>query len=145
MKGMKTTKTTNEVPDLSASTTAVLNDARQLLTEQTEWARAAPSTGPLADVAATPFSLGYLMGVVDALCQVHGAPFDAIALGIFGAVLDEACGRDATIERDAALDALAAPSEAFDDGYRSGGNEALGWWRRACVPSALVMMARERK
>ena len=57
-------------------------------------------------------------GVVDALCQIHGAPFDAIALGIFGALLDEACERDATRERDAAIEALTAPDEKFDNGYR---------------------------
>ena len=130
---------------LSASQTAVLNDARRVLADQTELARAAPATGPLSEVAATPFGCGYLLGAVDALCQVHGAPFDAVALGIFGAILDEACGRDATIERDAALESLATPSAAFDEGYRYGGNEALGWTRRACVPSALVLMARKRK
>ncbi len=130
---------------LSALQIAVLNDAQRVLAEQIELARAAPATGAISEVAATPFGAGYLMGVVDALCQVHGAPFDAIALGIFGAVLDEACGRDASIERDAALDALASPSAAFDEGYRYGGNEALGWMRHACVPSALVLKARKRK
>jgi hypothetical protein len=130
---------------LSPAPTAVLKDARQLLTEQTELARAAPATGPLSEVVSTPFGQGYLLGVVDALCQVHGAPFDEVALGIFGVVLDEACGRDATIERDAAIEALASPSKTFDEGYRYGGNEAIGWTRRACVPSALVMMARRKK
>jgi hypothetical protein len=130
---------------LSHAQTAVLNDARRLLSEQTELARAAPATGAISDVAATPFGQGYLVGVVDALCQVHGAPFDEIALGIFGAVLDEMCERDTTAERDAAIEALASPSRAFDDGYHYGGNEALGWKRRACVPSALVIMARKRK
>jgi hypothetical protein len=130
---------------LSHAQTAVLKDARRLLTEQTELARAAPATEPLSGVAATPFGQGYLMGMVDALCQIHGAPFDAVALGIFGAVLDEMCERDTTAERDAAIEALATPSRAFNDGYRYGGNEALGWSRRACVPSALVIMARKRK
>ena len=122
----------------------VLHDARRLLAEQIELASAAPSTGPLAEVAATPFGCGYLMGVVDALCQVHGAPFDAIALGIFGVILDETCGRDAAAERNSAVDALTAPTENFDNGYRYGGNEALGWSRCECVPSALVLMARKK-
>lgn len=130
---------------LSALQTAVLNDARRLLAEQTALSRATPATGPLADAAATPFGAGYLMGVVDALCQIHGVSFDAVALGIFGRVLDEVCGRDASSERDAAIDALASPSAAFDEGYRYGGNEALGWTRHACVPSALVLKARKRK
>ena len=129
---------------LSNSQRGVLHDARRLLAEQMELASAAPSTGPLAEVAATPFGCGYLMGVVDALCQLHGAPFDASALGIFGVLLDETCGRDATTERDSAIDALTAPTENFDNGYRYGGNEALGWSRRQCVPSALVLMARKR-
>ena len=84
------------------------------------------------------------MGVVDALCQIHGAPFDEVALGIFGALLDEACERDATRERDAAIEALTAPDEKFENGYRYGGNETLGWKRGECVPSALVLMARQR-
>lgn len=130
---------------LSTSQTAVLHDAQRVLAEQAELARAAPATGPISEVVATPFGQGYLLGVVDALCQVHGAPFDAVALGIFGALLDEACGRDATAERDAAIESLAAPPAAFDEGYRYGGNETLGWKCRACVPSALVLMARKRK
>ncbi len=84
------------------------------------------------------------MGVVDALCQIHGAPFDAVALGIFGALLDEACERDAAAERDAAIEKFAASDENFDNGYRYGGNETLGWKRGECVPSALVLMARKK-
>ena len=129
---------------LSDSQRSVLHDARQLLAEQIELASAAPSTGPLAEVAATPFGCGYLIGVVDALCQIHGAPFDAVALGIFGVLLDETCGRDAAAERDSAIDALTAPTKHFDNGYRYGGNEALGRSRRECVPSALVLMARKK-
>lgn len=129
---------------LSDAQRDVLHDARRLLAEQIELASAAPSTGPLAEVAATPFGCGYLMGVVDALCQIYGAPFDAVALGIFGVLLDEMCGRDAAAERDSAIDALTAPTKNFDNGYRYGGNEALGRSRRECVPSALVLMARKR-
>ncbi len=142
--------TTNKTPALSLAQTAVLRDARRLLAGQIELAREAPSTGPIAGVAATPFGGGYLMGVVDALCQIHGAPFDAVALGVFGALLDEACGRDASAERDAALDALATSDDdeethyGFADGYRYGGNETLGWNRGACVPSTLVLMARQK-
>lgn len=135
---------------LSPAQSAVLLDARKLLAEQIELARAVPNTGPLSPVAATPFGGGYLVGVVDALCQIHGAPFDAVALGIFGAILDEACERDASVERDAALEALATSDEdeetyyGFADGYRYGGNETLGWKRGACVPSTLVLMARNK-
>ena len=129
---------------LTPAQRAVLRDARRLLAGQIELAREAPSTGPIAPVAATPFGGGYLMGVVDALCQIHGAPFDAVALGVFGAVLDEACGRDATTERDAAVEYLAAPDDEFENGYRYGGNEAMGWARGECVPSALVLLARKK-
>lgn len=134
---------------LSDSQSAVLRDARKLLAAQIELARAAPSTGPIATVAATPFGGGYLMGVVDALCQIHETPFDAVALGIFGAILDEACGRDASAERDAAIEAVAMGDDesthyGFSDGYRYGGNETLGWKRGACVPTTLVLMARKK-
>ena len=129
---------------LAAPQRAVTRDARRILAEQIELAREAPSTGPIAPVAATPFGGGYLMGVVDALCQIHGAPFDEMALAIFGAVLDEACGRDASLERNAAIEALTAPNEEFENGYRYGGNEALGWSRGECVPSALVLLARKK-
>ncbi len=134
---------------LSPAQTAVLCDARRLLIGQIELAREAPSTGPIATVAATPFGGGYLMGVVDALCQIRGAPFDTVALGIFGAILDEACGRDATTERNEAIEALTADDDeethyGFADGYRYGGNETLGWNRGACVPSTLVLMARQK-
>ena len=132
------------MPALTASQIAVLRDSRQLLAGQIELAAQAPSTGPIAAVAATPFGGGYLMGAVDALCQTHDAPFDATALGIFGALLDEACGRDAAAERNAAIDALAMPNDEFENGYRYGGNETLGWKRGACVPSTLVLMARKR-
>ena len=132
------------MPALSAAQLAVARDARRLWAEQIELASQAPSTGPLAVVAATPFGRGYLLGVVDALCQTHGAPFDETALAIFGALLDEACERDASAERDAALEALVAPNGEFENGYRYGGNEALGWSRNECVPSALVLMARKR-
>ncbi len=133
---------------LSASQLAVFHDARRLLAGQIELAREAPSTGPIAPVAATPFGAGYLMGVVDALCQIHEVPFDAVALGIFGAILDETCERDATSERDAAIESLTAGDDeryGFADGYRYGGNEALGWSRGACMPSTLVLLARQKK
>ena len=129
---------------LSDSQRAVARDARRLLAGQIELAREAPSTGPIAAVIATPFGRGYLLGTIDALCQTHGAPFDAVALAIFGALLDEVCGRDATGERDAALESLKTPDEKFDLGYSYGGNEALGWACGACVPSALVLMARKK-
>ena len=130
---------------LSPSQTAVLNDARHLLAGQIELAREAPSTGPISKVAATPFGAGYLMGVVDALCQIHEVAFDAVALAIFGVILDEACERDAIAERNAAIDALDTPNTEFENGYRYGGNETLGWKRGACVPSTLVLMARKKQ
>ncbi len=83
---------------------------------------------------------------MDALCQVHGAPFDATALGV---VLEGALGRPAEVELDAALEALARGSDSaehpgFEAGRTYDGNETAGWTRGACVPSALVHMARTR-
>ncbi|MDT0632329.1 hypothetical protein [Rubrivirga litoralis] len=144
---------TTAPPTVSDAHRAVARDARRLLSEQATLAELAPSTGPLAGAAATPFGWGYVLGVVDALCGVHGAPFDATALGVWAAVLEEAAGRPAPDALDAALDALRGGADTggagrepygFAAGREYGGNEALGWSQGACVPAALVHLSRVR-
>ncbi len=138
-----------DVSTLSDAQWAVFRDARRLLADQRTLAEQAPSTGPLADAVATPFGQGYVLGVVDALCQRHGAPFDTTAYGIFGVVLESILGRPVDVELDAAIECLARGNAmahespyGFDTGREYGGNEALGWARSECVPCALVHMAR---
>lgn len=125
---------------LSPAQRAVLADALGLVRSQRERA-AAVATDPAARWA-TPFALGYFVGAVDGLCQAHGAPFDGMALAVFGLVLDDTFGparSDALRAR--ALDLLDAGDAAFGRGRAWGGNEALGLGH-GHVPSGLVHVAR---
>ena len=122
----------------------VLDDALRLVRDQRRRAEAdddahlAPS-----DAWATPFGLGYVLGAVDGLCQVHGAPFDGTALAIFGLVLDDTFGRpasDALRQRGVRL--LQAGDADLERGRSWGGNEAIGLARARMEPVGLVHLAR---
>ena len=93
------------------------------------------------DAWATPFGLGYLLGAIDGLCQVHRAPFDSMALAIYGLVLDDTFGRDRSdVLRSQALDLLEANDPDFNRGRPWGGNEAMGL-KHGHTPVGLVHLA----
>ncbi|MGB3545132.1 hypothetical protein [Rubrivirga sp.] len=92
---------------------------------------------------ATPFGLGYTVGVVDALCQVHGAPFDGMALAVWALVLEDTFGRvQGDRLRQRGLDLLEAKDPDFNRGRPWGGNEAMGAAQGQHTPVGLVHLAR---
>lgn len=96
----------------------------------------------MAEVVDRPFGLGYLFGVVDALCQGHGVPFDGMALAVYALTLDAALGREASDVRDRALDLQEAGDAAFARGHQWGGNETMGWTAGQHEPIGLLHLAR---
>lgn len=129
------------MPDtpLTPAQRAVLDDALRLVRDQRR--RAAAVTADPASTWATPFGLGYVFGAVDGLCQVHHAPFDGMALAVFGLVLDDTFGRErADALRNRALDLLEAGDDDFARGRPWGGNEAMGL-AHGNVPVGLVHLA----
>ena len=128
---------------LSKPQRRVLADALRLVRDQR--ARAEAEGAPLPpDVAwTTPFALGYVVGVVDGLCQAHGTPFDAMALALVGLVLDDTFGRpESDALRQRAVRLLEAGDADFARGRPWGGNEALGMARGLTRPVGLVHLAR---
>ncbi|WP_412068810.1 hypothetical protein [Rubrivirga sp. IMCC43871] len=120
----------------------VLGDALRLVREQRARAEAQGLTG-LPDGWARPFVLGYLMGVVDGLCQAKGVTFDETALAIWGLVLDDTFGRPASDDlRRRGVALLNAGDPAFERGRPWGGNEAMGFATGEIVPEGLVHVAR---
>ncbi|MEM1115692.1 MAG: hypothetical protein AAF845_19410 [Bacteroidota bacterium] len=124
---------------LSPAQQAVLADALRLVRGQRT--RTASVTVDPASRWTTPFGLGYFVGVVDGLCQVHGAPFDGMALGVLGLVLDDTFGRERSDAlRNQALDLLEANDPDFSRGRPWGGNEAMGL-AHGHTPVGLVHLA----
>lgn len=125
---------------LTPAQQAVLNDGLRLVRDQRR--RALPVTPDPALTWSTPFGLGYFVGAVDGLCQVHGAPFDSMALAVLGLVLEDTFGRDLSdVLRNRALDLLEANDPDFNRGRPWGGNEAVGFARAGHVPVGLVHLA----
>ena len=125
---------------LTPAQQAVLNDGLRLVRDQRR--RALPVTPDPASMWSTPFGLGYFVGAVDGLCQVHGAPFDSMALAVLGLVLEDTFGRDLSdVLRNRALDLLEANDPDFNRGRPWGGNEAVGFARAGHVPVGLVHLA----
>ena len=128
---------------LSPAQRAVLDDALALVRDQR--ARAQAEDAPLdpADAWTTPFGLGYFLGAIDGLCQAHGAPFDAMALAVYGLLLDDTFGRPQGDRlRERGLDLLEAGDTDFARGRPWGGNEAIGAARGLQVPEGLIHLAR---
>ena len=124
---------------LTPSQRAVLDDALRLVRDQRK--RAAAVAPDPASTWTTPFGLGYFVGAVDGLCQVHGAPFDGMALAVLGLVLDDTFGTDRSDAlRNRALDLLEAGDADFTRGRPWGGNEAMGM-RQGNTPVGLVHLA----
>lgn len=131
---------------LSPSQRAVLDDALRLVREQRQRAEAEDAALAPADAWTTPFGLGYLLGAIDGLCQVHGAPFDAMALAVYGLVLDDTFGRPQGDRlRERGLDLLEAEDADFSRGRPWGGNEAIGLAKGQHVPVGLVHLAHGRE
>lgn len=122
----------------------VLDDALRLVREQRQRAEAdAEATLDPAAAWATRFGLGYFLGAIDGLCQVHGVRFDGTALAIYGLVLDDTFGRprsDALRQQGVAL--LQANDADFARGRPWGGNEAIGLAKGMMEPVGLVYLAR---
>ena len=128
---------------LSPAHRRVLDNALAVVRGQRQ--RAEAGGAPFApDLVWTgPFGLGYLVGVVDGLCQAAGAPFDDAGLAVFALVLDDAFGPDdADRLRPQAVALLQAGDAAFGRGRAWGGNEAMGWARGLHTPAGLVHLAR---
>ncbi|MEM0962488.1 MAG: hypothetical protein AAGK21_08150 [Bacteroidota bacterium] len=121
----------------------MLDDALRLVRDQRQRAEVEDTPLAPADAWSTAFGLGYLLGAIDGLCQVHGAPFDGMALAVYGLVLDDAFGRprgDALRQRG--LDLLQAEDADFRRGRPWGGNEAVGFARGQHTPVGLLHLAR---
>ncbi len=129
-------------PSPTDASQAVLADAIRLLREQAARLDADPAARPLGEAVECPFGLGYLFGVVDALSQRHGAPFDGMALAAYALTLDAALDREAPDVRDRALTLHEANDPDFERGRRWGGNEAAGWARGQHKPVGLLHLAR---
>lgn len=87
--------------------------------------------------------MGYLLGVVDGLCQARGAPFDDAGLAVFALVLDDTFGQDAADDlRRQSVALLQANDADFGRGRAWGGNEAMGSAQGAHTPVGLVHLAR---
>ena len=131
-------------PPLSASQRRVLDGALALVRDQRR--RAEAEGAPLDPQTAwvTPFGLGYLLGAVDGLCQVHGAPFDGMAVAVYGLVLDDTFGRPQGDRlRQRGLGLLQSNDADFARGRPWGGNEAVGHARGLLAePVGLVHLAR---
>ncbi len=128
---------------LSPAHRDVLDAALAIVRDQRRRAEAsgAPFTPGLAWTG--PFGLGYLVGVVDGLCQVQGAPFDDAGLAVFALVLDDAFGQDAADDLRRRSVALLQSSDAsFGRGRAWGGNEAVGSARGLHTPDGLVQLSR---
>ena len=128
---------------LSPAQRRVLDGALEVVRDQRR--RADLEGAPLSPQQAwsTPFGLGYLIGVVDALCQAHGAPFDGTALAVWALVLDDTFGRPESDRlRQRGLDLLEAGDPSFNRGRPWGGNEAIGFARGQHTPVGLVHLAR---
>lgn len=130
----------SDVP--SAAHRAALADALRLVRQQAAQVDRDPAAAPLAEAVEQPFGLGYLFGVVDALCQAHRAPFDGMALAVYALVLDAALGREAPDVRERALELHEAGDPVFATGRRWGGNEAAGWMMGRHEPLGLLHLAR---
>ena len=128
---------------LSPAQRRVLDGALEVVRDQRRRADLEGAPFRPALVWSSPFGLGYLLGVVDALCQVHGAPFDGTALAIWALVLDDTFGQPESDRlRQRGLDLLEADDPDFLRGRPWGGNEAMGAAQGRHVPVGLVHLAR---
>lgn len=133
------------MPDspLSPAQRRVLDDALRLVRDQRQRAEAEGAPLDPAQAWSTPFGLGYLLGAIDGLCQVHSVPFDGMALAIWALVLDDTFGPAAGgALRQRGLDLLQADDASFGRGRPWGGNEAIGLARGLATPVGLVHLAR---
>ncbi len=128
---------------LSPAQRRVLDGALEVVRDQRRRAVLEDDAFEPIQAWATPFGLGYLIGVVDALCQVHKAPFDSMALAVWALVLEDTFGRvEGDRLRQRGLDALEAEDADFNRGRPWGGNEAMGHAQGQHVPMGLVHLAR---
>ena len=128
---------------LSAAQTRALEASLGVVRDQRR--RVREEGAPLDPVQAwsTPFGLGYLLGVVDGMCQAHGAAFDAHGLAMYGLVLDDTFGRPRSDAlRRLAVRHLQAGHADLARGRQWGGNEAIGQTRGLAVAVGLVLLAR---
>lgn len=123
---------------LTPAQRAVLADALRLVRDQRT--RAVAVAADPTPRWSTPFGLGYFVGAVDGLCQVHGAPFDGMALAVLGLVFDDTFGAESDALRNRALDLLEANDPDFNRGRPWGGNEAMGL-AHGHTPVGLVHLA----